>query len=84
MKKYFAYGSNLSFKQMGERCPKHKKVGKGVLEGYKWFISSRGYANVIKSPGDIVHGFVYEISKDDERTLDRCEGVHLILLPQEW
>ena len=40
MKKYFAYGSNLSFKQMGERCTKHRKIGKGVLEGY---------ANVIKS-----------------------------------
>lgn len=83
MKKYFAYGSNLSFKQMGERCPKHKKVGKGVLEGYKWFISSRGYANVIESLGDVVQGFVYEISEENERSLDLREGVHRGLYRRE-
>lgn len=83
MKKYFAYGSNLSFEQMGERCPEHKKIGKGMLEGYKWFISSRGYANVIESPGDVVHGFVYEISEEDERVLDLREGVHLGLYRRE-
>ncbi|MGI6252092.1 MAG: hypothetical protein ACOYJV_01510 [Aminivibrio sp.] len=33
MKKYFAYGSNLFFKQMGERCPEHRKIGKGVSRG---------------------------------------------------
>ena len=83
MKHYFAYGSNLSFEQMRERCPEHRKIGKGTLEGYKWFLSSRGYANVINSPEERVHGFVYGISEEDERNLDRFEGVHQGLYRKE-
>jgi hypothetical protein len=31
MKNYFTFGSNLSFTQMGERCPEHRKVGRRAL-----------------------------------------------------
>jgi gamma-glutamylcyclotransferase len=72
---YFAYGSNLSLEQMNKRCPNSVKIGKGVLENYKWIINSRGYANVIKSPSDYVEGIVYRITKHDENTLDEKEGV---------
>lgn len=72
---YFAYGSNLWRKQMEDRCPEHRLVGNGVLKDYRWIISTRGYANIVKSTSDEVHGIVYEISESDENNLDRCEGV---------
>ena len=72
---YFAYGSNLWFKQMEKRCPDHKIIGLGVLRGWRWFISLRGFANIIRSQPDEVRGTVYEISESDQRNLDRYEGV---------
>ena len=73
--RYFAYGSNLSFAQMNRRCPYNLKIGIGILEGYRWIISKRGYANVVKSPGDYVLGKVYKITKSDKSTLNKREGV---------
>ncbi len=75
MKKYFAYGSNLSVRQMQLRCPGHQRVGVGVLRGHRWIISSHGYANVVPSPPDAVWGVVYDLTEADEQALDRYEGV---------
>lgn len=75
MKYYFAYGSNLWREQMRGRCPEHRIIGRGSAKGYRWIISTRGYANIVKSGGDEVHGVIYEISESDEGSLDRCEGV---------
>lgn len=74
MKPYFAYGSNLLLKQMKDRCPDHRIIGKGILKGYCWIISTRGFANIITSNCDEVHGVVYEISESDEKSLDYYEG----------
>jgi len=60
---------------MRGRCPDHRVIGKGILKGYRWIISTHGYANIVKSKPDEVHGVVYEISESDERSLDRYEGV---------
>lgn len=60
---------------MQHRCPDHRLIDKGVLNGYRWVISTRGYANIIKSKPDEVHGIIYEISESDERRMDRYEGV---------
>lgn len=72
---YFAYGSNLLLKQMTIRCPECEVYGIGRLDGYKWIINSRGYANIIKSSNDFVLGTVYSITKADEYSLDTFEGV---------
>jgi gamma-glutamylcyclotransferase (GGCT)/AIG2-like uncharacterized protein YtfP len=61
---------------MTNRCPNHRFIGKGILKGYRWIISKRGYANIIKSETDEVHGVVYEITASDEQSLDRHEGVN--------
>jgi len=72
---YFGYGSNLWLDQMTRRCPESKFVGLGILRGWKWFINNRGYANVVRSPEDLVYGLVYEISPSDESSLDQAEDV---------
>ena len=75
MRPYFAYGSNMRNEQMKERCNDHRKVGRAILPGYRWLISKRGYATVVKSPEDEVEGVLFEISEADEASLDRHEGV---------
>lgn len=75
MKPYFAYGSNLWLEQMRARCPEHRVVGAGMLIGYRWIITARGYASVVRSVSDLVFGMVYALSESDEERLDGCEGV---------
>jgi gamma-glutamylcyclotransferase len=75
MRLYFAYGSNLWRQQMQARCPEHRFLGAGILPGYRIIITTNGYANVVKSPSDLVFGSVYAISGTDEDRLDLCEGV---------
>jgi len=75
MKLYFAYGSNMSREQMKKRCPDYRFFGNGILKGFHWIITTRGYANIIKSEADEVHGVVYKISEADELSLDIYEGV---------
>jgi gamma-glutamylcyclotransferase (GGCT)/AIG2-like uncharacterized protein YtfP len=74
---YFAYGSNMSLKQMAERCPSSLFMGKGRIDGYRWQINQRGVANVVECWGDYVEGLVYQIDAKDKRQLDRSEGVAL-------
>ncbi len=62
---------------MKDRCPQHRLVGYGILKGHRWIITTRGYANVVKSSSDEVHGLVYEISESDEKSLDELEGVQI-------
>jgi gamma-glutamylcyclotransferase len=81
---YFAYGSNLSTAQMRQRCPHSTPVGLALLEGWRWIINERGFANVVRLPadregaaseGEGVYGLVYLLPADDEEQLDRYEGV---------
>ena len=73
---HFGYGSNLWFEQMNARCPDNKRKGRGILKNYKWIIAERpgsGAANIIKSQGDYVEGYVFELNENDEATLDEMK-----------
>ena len=77
---YFAYGSNLSKKQMLERCPDSKPRFTATLHNYRlvfagWSRKWRGGTATIKSfRREKVPGAVYEISDNDLRKLDNHEG----------
>jgi len=75
MKYYFAYGSNMASTQMLQRCPGCRKIGRAQLQGYRWIISTRGFANIIRSENEVVEGVLYAISTADEAALDEYEGV---------
>jgi hypothetical protein len=72
---------------MRQRCPFSTPIGLGYLEGWKWLINERGYANVVKlSDSEAakgkgkdygVYGLLYLLPPDDEMKLDRHEGVPL-------
>ena len=78
---YFAYATNLSRKQMSERCPNAQPKSIATLPNYKlifagpWSRKWRGGTASIKPfQGDKVIGAVYEISEGDLRRLDKYEG----------
>ena len=71
--KYLAYGSNLSIDQMCVRCPDATIIGKGVLRD--WRLLFRQYATIEKCNGYHTPVLVWELSSQDEKNLDRYEGV---------
>jgi gamma-glutamylcyclotransferase (GGCT)/AIG2-like uncharacterized protein YtfP len=70
---YFAYGSNLSLKQMRHRCPGAKPLRKHRLAGYRLVL--RGVANIEPAPGEHCEGAIYEVTPECEAVLDSFEGV---------
>ena len=77
---YFAFGSNLDPDQMRERCPAHRVVGVAVLRDHKLFFPrfsehwGGGVASLQLSHGNDVWGVLCELSDEDLRALDACEG----------
>ncbi|MEH3140273.1 MAG: poly-gamma-glutamate hydrolase family protein [Mycobacterium kyogaense] len=72
---YFAYGSNLSVRQMAQRCPDATDPQPATLADHDWLINERGVATVEPQPGGVVHGVVWRVSDHDLATLDSAEGV---------
>ena len=79
---YFAYGSNLNWRQMlEERCPGSKFITKYNLDGYKLIFSNYnpksvlGHANIVKKKNSEVPGAIWNITRKNEEVLDVYEGV---------
>ena len=79
---YFAYGSNLNWRQMlEERCPGSKFITKYNLYGYKLIFSNHnptsifGHANIEKNKNSKVPGAIWNITSKNEKVLDVYEGV---------
>jgi gamma-glutamylcyclotransferase (GGCT)/AIG2-like uncharacterized protein YtfP len=76
---YFAYASNLSKKQVQERCPDCRSRFTAVLPNYKlvfagWSRAWHGGTATIKSfRGEKVHGAIYEVTDACLRQLDKYE-----------
>ena len=71
-KYYIAYGSNLSVEQMAHRCPGATIAGQAVLVG--WELLFRGCATIAPNPKKNTPVLVWDISEQDEKSLDRYEG----------
>ena len=76
---YFAYASNLSKKQLQERCPDCRPRFTAVLPNYKlifagWSRTWHGGTATIKSfRGEKVRGAIYEVTDACLRQLDKHE-----------
>lgn len=79
---YFAYGSNMSRRQMRQRCPKAKYQGVALLRD--WKLRERQFADVEKHRDHVVHGTAWKVTKDCERKLDLYEGVRGGLYRRVW
>jgi gamma-glutamylcyclotransferase (GGCT)/AIG2-like uncharacterized protein YtfP len=77
---YFAYGSNMSRRQMAERCPDHECLGIAVLKDHALCfprtspIRNCGVAGLAETPGAEVWGVVYRLHDEDLAALDKREG----------
>ncbi len=74
---YVAYGSNLNKAQMRYRCPDAKAILSGYLKDFELFYAGSmtgNYATIRQKKGAVTPIGVWEISKSDERNLDRYEG----------
>jgi len=77
---YFAYGSNMDWSQMRERCPSARFVCVAKLKDHRLAFTRKsekrgcGVSDVIPDLGHDVWGIVYEIDLRDLGRLDKCEG----------
>ncbi len=78
MKRYYlAYGSNLNTDQMLWRCPGAWPLGIAELEGYHLLFKGSktgAYLTIEPKEGSRVPVAVWEVTEDDEKSLDRYEG----------
>ncbi|HUT04406.1 MAG TPA: gamma-glutamylcyclotransferase family protein [bacterium] len=78
---YFAYGSNLDFEQMHNRCPSAVTIAMAILPEHRLaftrFSEARngGVADIVPAQVDHVQGALYDITDDDAVRLDGFEGV---------
>jgi gamma-glutamylcyclotransferase (GGCT)/AIG2-like uncharacterized protein YtfP len=72
---YFAYGSNMSRGPTRLRCPTAQDTGPAVLQGHRFVIMESGYASVVASETDDVHGILWRIGPQDLPALDEYEDV---------
>lgn len=76
---YFAYGSNMLTERLQKRCPSATVVGVAAADNYCLCFSKRsrdgsGKAALVASPGEKVHGILFEISDTERDNLDKAEG----------
>lgn len=79
MKKYYlAYGSNLNYFEMKERCPESRIISRGTLYDYrlvyKGVEDGYAYLSVEEALGYQVPIGIYEVSSQDIDNLDFYEG----------
>ena len=71
---YFAYGSNINLGQMDYRCPDASVVGPVFLDNYELLFRRGGFATIAPKEGERVHGLLWSLTPQCERSLDRYEG----------
>jgi len=70
--KYFAYGMNTNKDEMNRRCPTAECVGPAWIDDHE--LVFRTHADIARSPGNICHGVLWDISMQDLQALDTLEG----------
>lgn len=82
---YAAYGSNMDPAQMRERAPHSPHRGTGWLEGWRLTFGGEdvgwegALATVVEEPGSHVFVSLYDLTPQDEKSLDNWEGADLNL-----
>lgn len=77
---YAAYGSNLDPAQMRERCPHSPAAGAGWVRGWRLTFGGEqlgwegALATIVPDAAGEVFVGLYDVTRDDERTLDAWEG----------
>lgn len=81
--RYFAYGSNMVLPQLRGRCPGADFLFAATLRDRRIAFTRTstkrecGVADIVKTPGKVVWGAVFQIPDGDMAALDEAEGVHV-------
>ena len=73
----FGYGLLVIPEVMKVRAPKASRICSARLDGFRWFITSSGYASTVEDPHAAVFGVLWSITRRDEYELDLAEGVSI-------
>jgi Gamma-glutamyl cyclotransferase, AIG2-like len=76
MTRYFAYGANMARIAMQARCPGARALGPATLKGYRFFVGVEGWGSVTPSPGDNVHGVLWDLTPRCVAALHAFELLH--------
>ena len=74
---YIAYGSNLNIRQMRMRCPSARIIGTSVILDYELLFKGSmtgAYLTIEKKAGGMVPVAAWEVTAEDELSLDHYEG----------
>jgi gamma-glutamylcyclotransferase (GGCT)/AIG2-like uncharacterized protein YtfP len=77
---YAAYASNMDPARMAQRCPHSPLRGTGWLNGWRLTFAGEQHgwdgalATVVESPGSQVFVTLYDVTTEDEATLDEWES----------
>ena len=80
---YAAYGTNLDPARMGERCPHSPLSTTGWLDGWRLTFGGEelgwdgALATLVEDATDQVYVAVYDLTSEDERSLDQWESIDL-------
>lgn len=78
---HFGYGSNLNLEFLRRYCPSSEFVMRAYLPNFEvqfrfWSEKRRGgISTIIESPGQLVHGVIYDVPKKELLDLDILESV---------
>ena len=81
---YFAYGSNLNPVQMQRRCPGARPQGRAVLADWRLILNTHGSANIVRAPGQEVHGVLWRFEPKHLALMDHWEGVSRGVYRRHW
>jgi hypothetical protein len=71
---HFAYGSNMHGAVMRKHAPNAVPLGTACLEGYRFIITTDGYASIEPHHNAWVHGRLWRLTPRDRVTLDQWEN----------
>jgi gamma-glutamylcyclotransferase (GGCT)/AIG2-like uncharacterized protein YtfP len=72
---YFAYGSNMSVALMNRHCRDARALGTATLQGWRYIVTSDGYASIVPRAGNVVIGVLWNVSPRDRSALDAYEDL---------
>lgn len=72
---HFAYGSNMHRAVMRRHAPAAEPIGVARLAGFRFVITTDGYASVEPARGHVVHGVLWRLTPRDRITLDIWENI---------
>ena len=72
---YFAYGSNMIFPEMIERCPGARWLGNALLSGHRFILNENGLATLVADAASSAHGVLWSVTPRDVEILDWYESI---------